>query len=1044
MHEMNNMDDSKRILVIEPVPTDAELIELQIRKSGVPLTVKRIATKDLIEGMLAEFLPDLIVVDNAVPRCDVPALIRKGREEHPEARWVVVSGPGSEEIAVESMKAGASDYVAKKSINRLGSIVKAILEAPPPPPAISAEQEPAPPLPAPSGENELFRQVIESLSDYVAVTDLNGKRLYNSPSYQALLEEPDTLEGTSSFLDIHPEDRERVREAFKETIATGVGQRLEYRLIDRDGNIRFIESQGSIINDDAGRPGKIVVLSRDITTRRRTGEIMRMVQEEIALLREENFFPGVVRSLGTALGIKYALVSECVDRRCERVRALAYWAQGDLAPVFEYDLKGTVCERVFRTGEAQYFPSDVKDRFPEEEALAAMNAYAYMGVPLLDAEGFPIGHMFIIHDEPLPNEDLAASVLAAVAARAASELDHRMTVRRLMEEEGESRSFLEELAEGVIAIDLEDVIVYVNPAMAALSGYAVDDMVGKLSSTLLFPGDERGEVYARNEKWLNGLTDEYEASLQRKDGSRFSAHFSTAPHKNRQGEVLGALTIVTTAAARVPVQARDPEEAAMLGEMPDAVFVCDPEGKIMFWNRGAAHLYGWSADEARGRESDELLQTEGTMKGGEAVRTAVIEGSWAGELQQRRKDGGIVVVDARWTLMRDPDGHPKSVLVIATNITGKKEVEIFEIRARRLEGIAALVGAVAADLHDIMTPMTLTIPSLAPKADDEASRQAVSLIAGNAQSGIDLANQILALVDLSPEGDGQLDPAALIAATAKSVSASLPTDVSIETPPPRKLWPVTGILPQLQQVLTNVCTNAWESMPRGGVLRLAAENVSLDAQEVASHPPATAGRYVMISVSDTGRGIPPEILEKVFEPFFTTKPPGRTTGLGLSTAAAIVRNQKGFMDIFSEPGKGTIVKLYLPAGELTSRKHESNLTMVHGERVLVAHQQASMREILRKLLDTHGFDVLSAADGAEAIALFRRYRNEIHAAIIDLRMQFMDAPTTIRVLQGMNPELKIIAVGGPDDNNLPGCTLLQKPFTISSLLGALSSKKPAE
>jgi DNA-binding response OmpR family regulator len=103
-----------------------------------------------------------------------------------------------------------------------------------------------------------------------------------------------------------------------------------------------------------------------------------------------------------------------------------------------------------------------------------------------------------------------------------------------------------------------------------------------------------------------------------------------------------------------------------------------------------------------------------------------------------------------------------------------------------------------------------------------------------------------------------------------------------------------------------------------------------------------------------------------------------------------------------------------------------------------------MREILRKLLDTHGFDVLSAADGAEAIALFRRYKNEIRAAIIDLRMQFMDAPTTIRVLQGMNPELKIIAVGGPDDNNLPGCTLLQKPFTISSLLGALSSKKPAE
>ncbi|HMK39758.1 MAG TPA: PAS domain S-box protein, partial [Bacteroidota bacterium] len=895
------------------------------------------------------------------------------------------------------------------------------------------EDAPAPP----SAGEDLFRRTVESSHDLIAVLDLEGRRIYNNPAYADLLDEPDTLEGTSSFVDVHPDDREEVRSVFRETVATGIGQRLEYRLVDRNGNIRYIESQGSVVRDAAGNPDKVVIISRDISNRRMAGEFMRLVQEEIARNRGEAFFPGLVRALAETLSVKYALVSECTDRRRERVRALAYWAGGP-APEFEYDVANTTCERVIREAKTIYFATDVQKLFPEEAALAAMDACSYLGTPLLDSGGGVIGHLFIIHDAPLPNPDVARSVLTVTAARAAAELEHRIEMRVVAASEAHFHALLEEMTAGVIVTDLEDVITFVNHPMAEMSGYADGEMPGRLASTLLIPEEDRRALYERNERRRQGLTERYDATLKEKDGTLFAARISASPHRNVRGEIIGTLALVVP---RTPGPGPSPSaapETGLLEQVQDAVFVCDPEDRILFWNNAAASLYGWSAEEVRGKSSAEILHSEQIHKLGGAAHTTLVEGYWAGELRQRRKDGVMVLVDSSWTLIRDPEGRAKSVLVICTDITGKRELEVYELRARHMEGISSLASALAADLDAMLTPLMLAVPAIAARADDDSSRQAVAIVASNARRGMETANQVLALADNAGAGKGLLDSMEILAGTASLVQGGLPDSITLETGFEHGLWAIPGTASQISQILQNICTNAREAMPDGGVLRISAENLLIESQTVATIPHALPGTYVVITVSDTGRGIPPEIIGKVFEPFFTTKAAGRKTGLGLSTAAAIARNHRGFINIFSVPGQGTNVKVYLPAGEISPEGMSADLHLGMGRRIVVAQPQASLRDIVKKILVAHGYDAVTVSDGSEAIALCRRPGAGIAAAVIDMDMPFMDGPTIVRVLQSTNPSLKIIVTGGKPGETLEGAAaLLPRPFTTQNLLISL-------
>jgi CheY-like chemotaxis protein len=241
----------------------------------------------------------------------------------------------------------------------------------------------------------------------------------------------------------------------------------------------------------------------------------------------------------------------------------------------------------------------------------------------------------------------------------------------------------------------------------------------------------------------------------------------------------------------------------------------------------------------------------------------------------------------------------------------------------------------------------------------------------------------------------------------------------------------------------NLCVNARDAMPDGGTLRLSAENLFIDENYAQMHLDASVGPYIVISVADNGTGISPEIMDRIFEPFFTTKELGKGTGLGLSTVTGIIKSHGGFVNVYSEVGRGTEFKVYLPAVEVmeTLEAQDIELPIGHRELVFVVDDEAAICETTKTSLETYGYQVLTASDGIEAIALYAQHKDKISVVLMDMMMPYMDGPTTIRTLQKINPKVKIIAVSGLASSYKLTAAMgsgvkafLSKPFTAQELL----------
>jgi PAS domain S-box-containing protein len=417
------MSDEARIIILEHILTDAELLELQLRKGNLPCSTKRVATKEQFLRLIQEFSPDLVIADISMPRLDPAAAMDLAHGVTPGVPWILISPQVGEDVIGECFHRGAADFVSKKMYQRIAPAARRALERKDTP-------KPASHGPASASEDAvpLLSSAFESIDDFIAIVDLEGRRQYNSPSYEQLLEDPEDLRGTDSFMDIHPDDRERVRRAFHEVVRTGNGKHLEYRLMAIDGEVRYLESQSNLLKDASDRPAGVVIVSRDITGRKKAEESLLALVSATAKSGEE-FFPGLVRHLTAHLGVRFALVSECIDAARDRVRALAYFADGRPVPSFEYDVAGTTCEQVVKNGRMCYYPANVQELFPLEKALVAMNAFSYLGVPLTNALQCPIGHLFVMDSRPLTDPQHAIRIINIFAARAGEELEKRLAVR---------------------------------------------------------------------------------------------------------------------------------------------------------------------------------------------------------------------------------------------------------------------------------------------------------------------------------------------------------------------------------------------------------------------------------------------------------------------------------------------------------------------------------------------------------------------------------------------------------------------------------------
>jgi len=488
------------------------------------------------------------------------------------------------------------------------------------------------------------------------------------------------------------------------------------------------------------------------------------------------------------------------------------------------------------------------------------------------------------------------------------------------------------------------------------------------------------------------------------------------------------------------------EQAALLDITTDAIIVLNLDNQILFCNKGAERLYNFSAEEVIGKDADDILYWETSSPFPKNQKILSENGSWQGELHQVTKKCKNIIVASRWTLVHDEDGQPKSILTVNTDITEKKQIEAQFLRAQRMESIGTLASGIAHDLNNALSPILMCVQLLQDKIPDEQSQEWLFLLEKNVKRAANLVKQVLSFAR-GLEGtrttikvDQLISEIEQIAKQTFSKAIEINTDISTDN-----LWKISADATQLHQVLMNLCVNGRDAMPEGGRLDISAKNIWIDTQYVRLNIDSKAGPYVLITVSDTGTGIDAEIIDRIFEPFFTTKEHGKGTGLGLSTVIGIIKSHGGFVKVYSELGKGTQFRVYLPVAQEIAvdctPQSDDELPQGHGELILVVDDEDSIREITKTSLETNSYNVLLAKDGIEAIALYTQHKKDISVVLLDMMMPSMDGLTTIRVLQKINPQVKIIGVSGLASNynmidrvgtNVK--TFLPKPYTSDELL----------
>jgi len=485
---------------------------------------------------------------------------------------------------------------------------------------------------------------------------------------------------------------------------------------------------------------------------------------------------------------------------------------------------------------------------------------------------------------------------------------------------------------------------------------------------------------------------------------------------------------------------------SLLESSPDAVVIYDLEGRCQYVNDSFTNIFGWTREEIKNKRIDYMPESE--REASLAIIGRVIDEGIpcsAFETIRRTKDGRLLDVSISGSRFHDHEGKPAGMLVILTDITEKKRLEEQLRQAAKMEAIGQLAGGVAHDFNNLLTAMMGYASIVLQKMPEDASyREQVVQINRAASRAASLTRQLLAFSRKQVLDMKVLNLNAAIGEFVKILRRLIGENLELRTNFDPQLDMVRADPSQIEQILMNLAVNARDAMPEGGKLSIETANVWLDADYARVRPEVNAGPHVMIALSDTGRGIDPRVLSRIFDPFFTTKEKDVGTGLGLSTVYGIVKQHQGHVAVYSEPGRGTTFKIYLPAVQETADQtapETSDTRICSGtETVLLVEDDEIVRKLASEVLEMFGYGVIKASGPEDAIQAFEEYEGKIDLLLTDVVLPQMDGKTLFEKLALRRPDMKVLFVSGYTEDFivhrgvlLPGVHFLQKPFTVAGL-----------
>lgn len=1014
MHPNNGTIAPLRLLLLEDNAADADLLIAQLRRTGVDAEVKVVGTRAAYLENLDPAL-DAILSDFDLPQFNAKEALALLQAQQLDIPFIVVSGAIGEETAVDLMKLGAADYLLKDRLARLPQALAHAVEAR----LLRAEQKGA--------KETLERQ--EKQYRVLFATYPSPTWVYDAKTFAFLAVNDAAVEhygySREQFLAMTVRDI-RPPEDIPEFLESGTVRSDKpqaagvWRHRKKDGGIILAEIFASAIQFE-GRLAQLAI-AIDVTEQRKVENAIRESESRLRAIIDNE--PECVKTVSTgglllemnAAGLRMIDAESAAQIRGRPVSELIH--PDDRASFAELHRQAIGGE----TGQLQFRIIGLKGRERWMETHS---------VGLRNGEDTPCSVLSV-------TRDVTDQRRAEAATREADQhlADIINSVEGIVWESDHATgqfTFVSEKAEKILGYPIarwlseprfwENHLHPDDREKTVAFSAAVTAHLAPAELEYRMVSAEGREVWIKDRITVVGLPG---GSIKQRGIMLDVTHRKRADVEARAGE------------------ARIREQAKLLDLAHDAIMVRDMEDHVEYWNHGAEKLYGWTAAEVQGRQASTFLHDEPPAIAFSA-RIAVMEsGKWSGECKHLRKEGGTVMVRSRWTLVRDDQGTPKSILIINTDITEQKKVEEQFLRAQRLESIGTLASGVAHDLNNILVPILMAAPLLRgnlPKAERE---KFLTIVESSAERGASIVKQVLTFARGADGDRVLLQPSYLIGEIATIAERTFPKPITVRTHYNENIRPLEADATQLHQVLLNLVINARDAMPHGGNLTLSVENFDVDDHYASMTPGAKPGPHVMMQVSDTGTGIPRHVIDKIFDPFFTTKGVGLGTGLGLSTVLGIVKSHGGFMHVNSEAGH-TSFKVFLPAaqGDECSLPAPSpdNIPTGKGQTILIVDDETGIREIAQAVLVKHGYKVLVAEDGPAALALLARHSGEVEVMLTDMVMPFMDGPTLARTVRRMEPDIRVILSTGRDEDSrsaevagleLEGC--LTKPYTRGTLL----------
>lgn len=625
----------------------------------------------------------------------------------------------------------------------------------------------------------------------------------------------------------------------------------------------------------------------------------------------------------------------------------------------------------------------------------------------------------------------------------------------LVQSEENYRTLVSSMLDGVVRIDRDGVIVFASIRFCSMFGYELKEILGHVIYDVVFAKEQRDEAAERRRRRGEQGEERYETRCRHKDGHLIWMEIGVSAISDEKGNIDGfvkTFTDITTAkAAEEALQQSEQNFRSLLDATPDSLVIVDDKGNITQANKRTFQMFGYGEDDLLGKPI-ELLIPERFHKKHVAHRSKYLRDLKSRQmgigldLHALRNDGKEFPVEISLSYQR----RGTSIIVLAAirDVSERKLLEEQFLRAQRLESIGTLAGGIAHDLNNVLGPILLSLEVMRKRIPDKSIQRMIDIIAASAKRGADLIKQVLSFARGIKGEHVAVQIRHLIGEIETIIKETFPKSITVSTRVPKDLWTVTGDATQLHQVLMNLCVNARDALPEGGRIEIAVTNVELDNQYVRMHLEAKTGRYLRIEITDNGTGIPPKVKEKIFEPFFTTKEIGKGTGLGLSTVVNVVKSHGGFINVYSEMGRGTTFTVHLPAEGIGGEDQFSEMVDLeaggNGEMILVVDDEEAVREITRTTLEAFGYSVLTATDGTDAISTYAQHKDTIDLVITDMMMPYMDGVATIRALRKMNPGIRILAVSGLQQDghstrDLQNVVFLHKPYTSHRLLESIRS-----